>query len=106
MCFLHPVLPWYHPSMETVIRHVRDIETSERRVLERVVGHPLKEDQKVIIQVVTSGSQPAAEPRGTAPAPLPTLPDWCNVYEGLTEEQLADVERVVLQRADLTRPPR
>ena len=90
--------------METVIRHVRDIEIRERRVLERVIGQPLKENQKVIIQVVTLGSQPGAEPHEQATARPGTLPEWCNVYEGLTEEQLADVEGVILQRANLTRP--
>ena len=31
------------------------------------------------------------------------LPEWCNVFDGLNDEQIADVEEVMLQRADLTR---
>jgi hypothetical protein len=31
------------------------------------------------------------------------LPAWCNVYEGLTDWQVADLEKIVLTRADLTR---
>jgi predicted DNA-binding antitoxin AbrB/MazE fold protein len=33
-----------------------------------------------------------------------TLPAWCNVYEGLSDDEVADLEKVILQRADLTRP--
>jgi hypothetical protein len=39
----------------------------------------------------------------TAPQPG-KLPEWCNVYDGLTDEQIAEVEEVILQRSDLTRP--
>ncbi len=33
-----------------------------------------------------------------------TLPDWCNVYAGLSDEEIAEIEKIVLRRADLTRP--
>jgi hypothetical protein len=87
--------------MEPIIRHVRDIKSDERRVLERVLGQPLKENQQVIIQVVTSAGQPAEE---AAASSTGKLPEWCNVYDGRTEEQIAAVEEVILQRSDLTRP--
>ncbi len=32
------------------------------------------------------------------------LPVWCNVYEGLSDEEIADLDRTILTRADLTRP--
>ena len=32
------------------------------------------------------------------------LPDWCNVYEGVSDEQIADLERAISRRLDLTRP--
>lgn len=35
---------------------------------------------------------------------MPALPDWCNVYEGLSDEEIADLQRIILQRADLSRP--
>ena len=87
--------------MTTIIRHVRDIETGERRVLEHVIGQQLKDNQQVIIQVVTLGNQPAEE---VAASGMGKLPEWCNVYEGLSDEQIAAVEDVILQRSDLTRP--
>lgn len=32
------------------------------------------------------------------------LPEWCNVYDGLTDQQLEEMEAVILERADLSRP--
>jgi hypothetical protein len=90
--------------METITRHVRDIESDERRVLEHVIGRQLQANQKVIIQVVTLGGAAAEEAKEEG-APQPgQLPEWCNVYEDLTEKQLAEVEEIVLQRGELTRP--
>ena len=91
---------WYNPSMESIVRNVRDINTSERLVLEQVLGHQLKENQQVIIQVVNVGKEHTERHDVTPPNQLPT---WCNVYAGLTDEQIAEVEEVILQRADLTR---
>jgi hypothetical protein len=33
------------------------------------------------------------------------LPDWCNVYEGLSDEEVAEVEAIALDRSHFTRPP-
>lgn len=33
-----------------------------------------------------------------------TLPEWCQVYAGLSDEEIADLERAVLSRADFNRP--
>ena len=44
--------------MEPIIRHVSDIESDERRVYESVLGHALKENQRVIIRVVELDSEP------------------------------------------------
>lgn len=35
------------------------------------------------------------------PAPIP---EWWLVYEGLSEQEIAEIEEVILQRAKLTRP--
>jgi hypothetical protein len=88
--------------MDAVIRKVRDIEESDRHVLENVLGCPLHENQQIVVQVVTLGGNSAP-----LPSDIPDsdeLPEWCNVYEGLAAEQVADLESVILERADLTRP--
>jgi hypothetical protein len=90
--------------METIIRYVREIEADERRVLEHVIGRRLEENQKVIIQVATAEGQLVEEPEQQPLTRPGKLPEWCNVYQGLTEEQIADVEEVILQRTDLARP--
>jgi hypothetical protein len=77
----------------------------ERESLEQVLGHELNENQQVIIQVVTIAKESAADHAQSACAPSAQLPDWCNVFAGLTQTQVAEIEQVVLQRADLT-PPR
>ena len=87
--------------MESVIRNVRDIDSRERQALEHVLGQQLKENQKIIIQVVTV---PSEESEGTEQAPDTQLPTWCNVFAGLTDDQVAEVEEVMLQRSDLSRP--
>jgi len=32
------------------------------------------------------------------------LPAWCNVFGGMTDDDVADVDRVIRERANLTRP--
>ena len=90
------------PTMGAIIRNVRDIDSSDRRVLEHVVGQPLKENHQLIIQIATLDKEPAADQK--QPPPSNQLPPWCNVYEGLSDNQVAGLEKVILQRADLTRP--
>ena len=31
------------------------------------------------------------------------LPKWCDVYAGLSDDEIAELEKVILIRADLTR---
>ena len=92
--------------METVIRNVGEIDAHDREALEHVLGHALRENQQLVIRIVN-----LQVPRETAkpPAPeradaSPALPDWCNVYDGLSDDELADMEKTILQRADLSRP--
>lgn len=69
--------------METVTHNVCDLGEDERSAVERLVGHGLRENQQLIIQVVSVelGVQaPADSSNGDE------LPAWCNVYEGLTDE--------------------
>lgn len=88
--------------MESIVRDVRDIDNGDRRALEHVVGQTLRNNQRLVIQIM---SVEPSEPATTAPiASSAKLPDWCNVYAGLSEAEIADVEKVALARANLTRP--
>jgi hypothetical protein len=95
---------WYYVAMETIIRHVRDIDTAERHMLEHVIGQQLQENQKIIIQVVGLGNEAAAEPAGTEVSPSDQLPEWCNIYEGLSEKEIDEIDAIIRERANLTRP--
>lgn len=90
--------------MEDVVRNVRDISVEDRRSLEHVVGSQLQDNQQIIIQVMTLNNEPAATPSESTGAAAAGLPDWCNVYEGLSDEQIAEVETDILHRSNWTRP--
>jgi len=92
--------------METVIRNVGEIDAHDRQALEHVLGQTLRESQQLVIRIVNLQVQP--EPV-QAPTPhrangSPALPEWCNVYDGLSDDEIADMENTILQRADLSRP--
>ncbi len=92
--------------MESIVRNVKDIQADDRRSLEHVVGQHLQDNQQVIIRVLTV-SEAQAKSAGDAPASQPAfdvLPDWCDVYEGLSDEEIAEVEASVLDRSNWTRP--
>jgi hypothetical protein len=52
--------------MESIIRNVGEINTDERRVYESVLGHTLRENQRVIIRVVELGDEPVQDTRKAA----------------------------------------
>ncbi len=89
--------------MENIVRDVRDIDNTDRRALEHVVGKALRDNQRLVIQIVSLDLQetPPADP---SPVGAGKLPAWCNVYEGLTDAEIDELEKTVLRRADLTRP--
>lgn len=68
---------------------------------ETALGEPLREDQQVILRVVTP-----SEPKGTASAGGASLPDWCNVYDGLSDAEVASIESEILGRDGWTRDVR
>ncbi|HEV3443382.1 MAG TPA: hypothetical protein VG099_02010, partial [Gemmataceae bacterium] len=68
--------------MEEVIRNVADIDTADRRALEHVIGKPLAENQQLVITVVNLRPADA----NTSPTPSDSVPDWWNIYEGLSDE--------------------
>jgi len=102
--------------MESVIRNVRDIDTTARRALERLLGETLCDDARLVIEIIDSvepyaaaETPPAHSPKPSPGTPAaargaPTLPDWCDVYNGLSDEEISELEDTVLQRADLSRP--
>jgi hypothetical protein len=91
--------------MESIVHNVRDLEAGQRKSLELVVGQPLRDNQQIVIQVrgTDSNGETVQTALSSEHGPTCSLPDWCDVYAGLSEKELADVEKAVTQRADMTR---
>ena len=89
--------------MDKIKRNVGDLGSNERRVYEDALGRKLAENQQIIIQVITVDAGSTSPHNGAGAKASKPLPDWCSVYAGLSDDELADVERVVLQRSDMTR---
>ncbi len=86
--------------METITRNVRDIPATDLQALEHLIGFPLYPGQQVIVQVIEieSGREKNAPDSGEA-----KLPDWCNVYDGLSDEEIDRLDGAIQQRLDLTK---
>jgi hypothetical protein len=87
--------------MESIVRNVRDIDAEDRPALEHVVGRTLQDNQRLIIQVTeveTGRESPAADTR-----PVQTVDDWTKVYEGLSDEEVENIDKIIKTRAKLTR---
>jgi hypothetical protein len=86
--------------METVIHNVGEMSASGRSAAETLVGHALAANQRLVIQVVE-----AAGPVNHPPLPVgdEKLPGWCDIYAGLSDEQIQTLEEAVSRRLDLTR---
>lgn len=85
--------------METVVRNIVDLNGTDRSAAERLVGHALRENQQLVIRVVNLVNRQDDE-GGANDA----LPEWCNVYAGLSDEEIERLERAISRRLDLTRP--
>jgi hypothetical protein len=82
--------------MSTFIRQVREIEPFERQTLEHMLGQPLIEGQQIIINLIDGN---VATPDNLTPAQLAAskLPDWCDVYRGLSDNEIADIESSIVR---------
>ena len=83
--------------METFNRNVSDLGAGERSLMEQLIGHRLSDEQKLVIRVL--GANPNAE---LIKAATDELPDWCNLYEGLADDQIAEIE-ISIVRCDVSR---
>jgi hypothetical protein len=80
--------------METVLRHVRTLDQEDRSALERVVGQSLGESQQLVIQV--TGDSPN-QPTNGEPVQAGQLPDWCCVYDGLTDREIEELNQSIVR---------
>jgi len=79
--------------METLVRNVRDLDPSDRSALERLVGHQLRESQRLVIQVLGV----AVEEPAVAQTAGDGLPAWCDVYEGLSDKEIDELDAAIVR---------
>ena len=79
--------------MESISRTANEFASPQRQAIEQVLGHPLRDDQQVTITV-----QPGVAAETSGP-----VPEWLNLYAGLTDEEVSDLESAILQRDPSTR---
>ena len=96
----------YTRRMESISRNVGDLTNTERQVYETVLGHPLHDGQRIIVQLIDvnasdAKTQPTAssQENGNRQHGDATLPEWCDVYRGLSDEEIEAVEESVLARS-------
>lgn len=85
--------------METIKRQVGELHPNERSAAELLLGHRLRGNEQLILQVM-----PIEVPTSQVSddSPTQTLPGWCNVYEGLSDTEIDDIETSIT-RCNLTR---
>jgi len=84
--------------MESMEQNVGDFAADDLRVFEKVLGHKLQENQRVIIQVMdidaskTNGSGTQNRPSGT------NLDDWA-IFQDLSDGEVTELESAILERS-------
>lgn len=80
--------------MINVIRNVRDIDAAQKNSLENLLGVRLHDDQQIEISILggsASGVPEAPSDHGGV------LPEWCNVYHGLTAAEIEELETAIVR---------
>ena len=88
--------------METIVRPVRDLDHIDRSALERIVGHELTESEQVVVTVVNFVNRAGQDDAVGKPA-SDDVPDWWKIYDGLSDQEIDELDQAIRQRADLTR---
>ena len=87
--------------MESIVRNVRDIDAGDRHAIEHVVGTTLRDNQRLIIQL--ADIEIPAEPAPTDARPGQKFEDWTHFYDGLSDEEVDEIDKIIKTRANLTR---
>ena len=84
-----------------IMKKLNEIDPRDLPIVERLFGQQLDPTSNVVLILRDGNNVPKDSNRNSAN--FDTLPDWCDMYAGLSDAQIADLESVVLQRADLAR---
>jgi len=86
-------------------QNVGDFAVEDLRVFEKVLGHKLQENQRVIIQVmdVEPGQANPTISNGAEPSTVTTddkLPDWVTIFADVPDDEMAELETLILDRSE------
>ena len=85
--------------METDLKiDVAALDTPHRLALEEVIGRQLAGNQRLIISVIEVSAPSSSDPR-----PPQTLEDWTSINDGLSDEDIEEIDTIAKTRANLTR---
>lgn len=87
--------------MESIIRDVTALDDTHRRAFEDVIGRELQASQRLIISVLDVEASSAAGAQGARPSQ--SLADWTKIYEGLSDDQIDEIDQIATTRATLSR---
>jgi hypothetical protein len=83
------------------IKKLSELKPRDVSVVERLFGRKLSKAQDAVLIL-----RDADQPNETKNEDVPSgdeLPDWCDMYAGLSDDEVADLENLVLKRSDLAR---
>jgi len=91
--------------MESMEQNVGDFAADDLRVFEKVLGHKLQANQRVVIQVmdVEPSRANTATSNGTEPSTVTTddrLPDWVTIFADVPDGEMAELEALILDRSE------
>ena len=85
--------------METNLNiEVANLDGSHRRALEEVLGRSLASNQRLQISVLDAPSALEAVTQSHQP-----LDVWLSVYDGLSEQEIEQIDQIAKTRANLSR---
>jgi hypothetical protein len=84
--------------MET-IRKLADLGPDDLSSVERLFGQRIESTSGLVL-ILKTEDRPTLE---GSPLPQGQLPEWCNVLEGMSDEDLADLDAIINQPVYLAR---
>jgi hypothetical protein len=77
---------------------IGNLDASHRRALEELIGRELAANQRLTISITDVAAVPPMA------KPPQSLKDWTEVYDGLSDEEVDEIDQIIKTRANLTRP--
>ncbi len=89
--------------METGLHNVADLADSTRRTVEALIGHPLRNDQRIYIAALNAASEPTPEQRSEAWRNLESIADEMRAHARNSGLAVEEVEQIIDEACDEVR---